>query len=203
MGIKHTNRLTCLGQYLASCHPSWKPTSLAESLVVAHCCSWNCSLNLSALKKKMLVSFLKLHNNLQYDKTESFKTRQNFRWTKKFWKRKLVIQLYIVFFSSSDNQIYFNLCQSWKPPFLTTSFIWLFDPIISSDLVMGTDNRIDLSWQQNCKFCSEIVFYSVKSNYRLVTFGVYFGILKPKHTHCEEQRRRDNKTDSLFHYYNL
>ena len=28
---------------------------------------------------------------------------------------------------------------------------------------------------------SEIIIYSVKINYGLVTFGVYFGILKPKH----------------------
>ena len=40
----------------------------------------------------------------------------------------------------------------------------------------------------------------MKSNYGLVTFGVYFGILKPKLAHCEEKRRRwrDNETDSLF-----
>jgi len=65
---------------------------------------------------------------------------------------------------------------------------------------MGNDNRID---SETANFLQNR-FYSVKSNYGLVTFGVYFGILKPKHAHCEEKtrRRRDNETDSLFHYYN-
>ena len=52
---------------------------------------------------------------------------------------------------------------------------------------------------QQYSFLHKTLFYSVKSNDGLVTFGVYFGILKPKHAHCKEQRgrRRDNETDSL------
>ena len=52
------------------------------------------------------------------------------------------------------------------------------------------------------QFFPQIVFYSLKSNYGLVTFGVYFGILKPKHAHCEEHRwrQRENEADSLFHF---
>ena len=45
-------------------------------------------------------------------------------------------------------------------------------------------------------FFSEIVFNAVKISFGVLLFGY---ILKPKPTHCKEQRgrRRDNETDSL------